>query len=135
MTEVIEVQGTRADNRVVIWEKTPKHPGGELFVAGEGVAKAWPTPRVTSLIKSGQLIVTSGKLEITVDIENVPEAKADEPKAIPETFAEDVDIDATDGAESLANEYDIDLATVIGTGANGRVLKKDVEAHIEHNLK
>lgn len=39
-------------------------------------------------------------------------------------------VDATDAAVSLAAEHGIDLADVGGTGANGRITKGDVEAHL-----
>ena len=37
---------------------------------------------------------------------------------------------ATDAAVKLAAEHDIDLADVAGTGADGRITKGDVEAHV-----
>jgi pyruvate/2-oxoglutarate dehydrogenase complex dihydrolipoamide acyltransferase (E2) component len=37
-------------------------------------------------------------------------------------------INATDGAIEAANELGVDLATVTGTGADGRITKADVEA-------
>jgi pyruvate/2-oxoglutarate dehydrogenase complex dihydrolipoamide acyltransferase (E2) component len=43
---------------------------------------------------------------------------------------EDKDWTATDSAVELAAEYGIDLATVTGSGADGRILKGDVEAAI-----
>jgi pyruvate/2-oxoglutarate dehydrogenase complex dihydrolipoamide acyltransferase (E2) component len=43
---------------------------------------------------------------------------------------EDKDATATDSAVNLAAEYGIDLATVKGSGADGRILKGDVEAAI-----
>lgn len=48
-------------------------------------------------------------------------AKAVEPEPEP--------IDATDAAIELAAELGIDLATVSGTGAGGRILISDVRAH------
>ena len=41
------------------------------------------------------------------------------------------DVDATPGATVLAKEHGLDLTTINGTGANGRVLKKDIEAALE----
>lgn len=37
---------------------------------------------------------------------------------------------ATDAAVKLAAEHGIDLADVVGTGADGRITKGDVEAHL-----
>ncbi len=37
---------------------------------------------------------------------------------------------ATDAAVKLAAEHDIDLADVVGTGADGRITKGDVEARL-----
>ncbi|MCP5097194.1 MAG: hypothetical protein GY943_16730 [Chloroflexi bacterium] len=39
-------------------------------------------------------------------------------------------IDATDSARKLAEENGIDLTTIKGTGANGRIIKPDVDAAI-----
>ena len=40
-------------------------------------------------------------------------------------------INATDSALELANEHGVDLTQVVGTGADGRVLKSDVQAAID----
>lgn len=46
----------------------------------------------------------------------------------------DSEIDATDGAKELAEEENVDLSQVEGTGADGRITKGDVESYIaEHN--
>lgn len=51
-------------------------------------------------------------------------------RAQTEPVAESAEIDATDSAKALAREHGIDLAAVAGTGANGRILKSDVEKAI-----
>jgi pyruvate/2-oxoglutarate dehydrogenase complex dihydrolipoamide acyltransferase (E2) component len=51
-----------------------------------------------------------------------------EPKVEPEPVQE---VDATDAARKAAQEYDIDLADVEGTGSGGRVILSDVEAYLE----
>ena len=39
--------------------------------------------------------------------------------------------DATDAAKALADEHGLDLATVTGTGADGRITKDDVQQAID----
>ena len=41
------------------------------------------------------------------------------------------EVDATEAAIELAEELDVDLSKVEGTGTEGRVTKPDVEAFIE----
>lgn len=41
------------------------------------------------------------------------------------------EVDATDSATALAAEHGIDLASVVGTGSGGRIIKRDVEALID----
>ncbi len=54
-----------------------------------------------------------------------PEAPA------PQPVVETHEIDATDAAKAFAEEQNIDLATVTGTGTEGRVTKDDVVAAVE----
>ena len=44
-------------------------------------------------------------------------------------------VNATRGAIALASESGIDILAVAGTGEDGRVLKADVEAHLEARLE
>lgn len=41
------------------------------------------------------------------------------------------DADATEAAAGLGREHEISPQSVVGTGEDGRILKSDVEAHIE----
>lgn len=51
---------------------------------------------------------------------------------VPEVVeTEDDEPEATEAARELAREHDIDLSEVEGTGAEGRILKADVEAQVE----
>ena len=45
--------------------------------------------------------------------------------------AEDGPVSATDSAIKLAVENGVDLADVVGTGADGKIIKADVEAHLK----
>lgn len=48
---------------------------------------------------------------------------------VPDTHAEPQRrVDATDAARELADEKGVDLTTIVGTGAGGRIIKSDVEA-------
>lgn len=83
-------------------------------VDGRTFSKATPTEMtdadMTDEIRNHQA------LTIKIVVEE-PEPSADE-------------IDATDEAKQLAANNGIDLATVTGTGKDGRILKSDVEALI-----
>jgi pyruvate/2-oxoglutarate dehydrogenase complex dihydrolipoamide acyltransferase (E2) component len=43
-------------------------------------------------------------------------------------------MNATEAAVALAAEHGLDLADVVGSGADGRILKSDVEAHLAELL-
>ena len=60
------------------------------------------------------------------------EAKVEEPKAAKESAEPEVEeIDVTPAAAELAEEEGIDLATLEGTGKDGRILKSDVQNAIK----
>lgn len=40
-------------------------------------------------------------------------------------------IDVTDAARKLADEFNVDLEDIDGTGDGGRILKRDVEAYLD----
>lgn len=66
---------------------------------------------------------------VYTDIEEVAEAyrgQGVEVRPIPEP-----EVEATNAAEEVAEDHGIGLATVKGTGKDGRVLKSDVTALIE----
>jgi large subunit ribosomal protein L21 len=62
-----------------------------------------------------------------VETEPAVEAEA----VVVESTEAPVEIDATDTARSLAEEHGIDLATIAGTGKEGRILKSDVTKAIK----
>ena len=81
------------------------------------------------------------EVELTEEIRNSPLLVVEElpqvvVKAIPVAAGGDVDasedalsegVDATDGARALAEEMGVPLGAVVGSGAGGRVTKRDVE--------
>lgn len=61
MADLITVQGTNKDHKVVLWEKHPAHatkenPEGEVFISGEEIAKVAETATVKRLLQSGALV-------------------------------------------------------------------------------
>lgn len=58
--KIIKVKSGRDDNRVVLWEKHPNHPGKEVYVAdGSGNAKpvsVAETPKVLQALAQGKLV-------------------------------------------------------------------------------
>lgn len=66
-----------------------------------------------------------------------PEAEAEAPVAVDETpaaveTATVAEFDITDSARALAEEAGLDLATIEGTGKEGRILKSDVQKAIKN---
>lgn len=53
------VLSNRQDDRVVLWERDPAHPGGEAFVGGPTPAYVGRTAEVERLLKDGMLVEVS----------------------------------------------------------------------------
>jgi hypothetical protein len=52
----IWVVSNRQDDRTVLFERDPKHPGGEAFVGGSTPARVGRTAEVDRLLHSGEII-------------------------------------------------------------------------------
>ena len=61
--------------------------------------------------------------------EEAPGAKTGEEANVPADSTPGTDAEATDEARELAAERGLDLSEIEGSGKDGRVTKKDVEAH------
>jgi large subunit ribosomal protein L20 len=84
-------------------------------------------------VLNGETVETRIQVERTVKAEPA-EKKAK--KAAPEPKKqEDAEVEATDAAEHRAGELDVDLESVEGSGAEGRVLVEDVEETAEEEGK
>lgn len=46
----------RTDDRTVLFERDPRHPGGETFIGGSAPARAYRTPNIERLLMSGEII-------------------------------------------------------------------------------
>jgi|SRR5215471_94483 len=54
--ETIWVMSNRKDDRVVIWERDDRHPGGEAFVGGSAPDEVFRTPEIEGLLRAGLLV-------------------------------------------------------------------------------
>jgi hypothetical protein len=53
--ETTWVVSTRADDRIVVWDPTGEHPGGEAFIAGKVPAEVAMTPDISGKLRMGEL--------------------------------------------------------------------------------
>ncbi len=81
----------------------------------------------------GKAVERRVKVERSTEPEQ-PQAHS-KPTAEPETSAETTEVEATDAAERRAEELDVDISEVEGSGAEGRVLVEDVEEEAEEEGK
>jgi len=100
----------------------------------------WPTAQVAGREFTREPMELQ-EVELTEEIRNSPLLVVEElpqvvVEAIPVAAGGDVDasedalsegVDATDGARALAEEMGVPLGAVVGSGAGGRVTKRDVE--------
>lgn len=58
MSDFILVKSGRPDNKVVLWEKDDRHPGGEAWVDGtmKNPVEVYPTDTVRGRLADGQLV-------------------------------------------------------------------------------
>ena len=86
--------------------------------------------------EAASLFVSEGKRIPRADAVRLGLVKADkadkeqEKQAAAEVSEAPGDVDATDGAAEFAAEHGVDLASVPGSGKDGRVTKSDVEASV-----
>jgi pyruvate/2-oxoglutarate dehydrogenase complex dihydrolipoamide acyltransferase (E2) component len=83
---------------------------------------------VARLQATGKFLITPK--QNTAVAEPQPVAKVAEPVTITATVAPISTADATEGAIELAQANGIDLSTIKGTGAGGRIVLRDVKAAI-----
>lgn len=110
----IWVMSNRQDDRVVLFERDPAHPGGEAFVGGEGPDQVARTTRVVTLLRDGLLVevpepVEGRKRPVAVPARSdaVPANQPGQPIALgrtpdPERFGEGVE--AIKAAQNRAPE-------------------------------
>jgi hypothetical protein len=53
----VTVKAAKEDSKVVLWEKDPLHPDGEIFITGDGVThKVAKTAAVQRALADGKLV-------------------------------------------------------------------------------
>lgn len=118
MAETLTVRAPQITRKVVLWERHPTHPNGEIFVVADGkeyeVAK---TARVKVLLSQGQLVEAAGEQPAAKKNESKPATPAAPWDGYDAMSAEEVvaqldTVDAETRAKVLAYEQ--------GKGARGR---------------
>jgi hypothetical protein len=59
--KTITVTSGLGNNDVALWEKHPKHPDDEIYVAGDAEVEAAETSRVMQAIAEGRLVKVEAK--------------------------------------------------------------------------
>ena len=62
--ETITVKSALPNNDVALWEKHPKHPGQEIFVAGDAEVEVAKTPRVMRALADNRLVEVEKKTAV-----------------------------------------------------------------------
>jgi hypothetical protein len=88
MTE-ITVMAASVNGKVVLWEVNPQHPGGEVFISGDGRSvQATLTPAVQKKLDAGELVkVVTVQPEPPASAEPVPGYDALNAAAVVELLA------------------------------------------------
>jgi len=68
-SKLIWVHSNRQDDRTVIYEPDPLHPGGQAFIGGEGPDHVYRTAAIEALLQSGELIEVPEPLRFIEDPE------------------------------------------------------------------
>jgi len=78
--ELVLVRSTTSDGRVIVWERNPEHPNGEVFVVGDRKEKR------VALTSAILVELSKGRLEIVFAMPAAPivEVEIDVPFAEPE---------------------------------------------------
>jgi large subunit ribosomal protein L20 len=105
----------------------------DLAVAEPGVFAA--------VVNQAKNALEGNPVERRVKVERNAEPEPEQPspaarrKPVPEPAVEAEEVEVTDAAERRANELDVDLTEVEGSGAENRVLVEDVEEAAEEERK
>src|SRR5262245_48752610 len=54
--KTVWVVSNRVDDEVVLWERDPRHPGGEAFIGGEAPDYVYKTPAVEAVLYAGTAV-------------------------------------------------------------------------------
>lgn len=54
--DLLWVLSNRVDDRTVLFERDPRHPGGEAFIGGAAPAHVFRTPEIERLLRDGLLV-------------------------------------------------------------------------------
>lgn len=59
---MITVKASNNENRVALWQRDPRHPGGEVYIVGDGIEhEVAETSAVRQAISRGELVAVEKK--------------------------------------------------------------------------
>lgn len=125
--------GELVQNKYKQWTKIIAIKAGFVYFCGWHLKKTEAEKRdsaagVQPLNETAFSRLLDGKVEPVEDASKVEKTDGDEGGDEDEDGDE---VQASDAVKAFAAEHDIDLTTIEGTGANGNIVKKDVEAAIK----
>jgi hypothetical protein len=102
MAKTIKVMAGKVDNRTIMWETHPDHPGGEAFISADGTAvEVAETTRVAALIKDGTLVKVEKAAAKAAADQAAADAKAEADKAESAAKVEAAKAEANAKAEAV----------------------------------
>ena len=118
MAQTIHVKaGNPASRRVALWERSPDHPHGEVYVAGDRVVEVAVTQEGARRLANKTLVEVSGKEAKAATVPDAPQDAQTWPEGV--TDEQQAALGAA-GYNTLAAAQaasDDDLLTVAGIGA------------------
>jgi hypothetical protein len=90
VARTIWVLSGRADDRVVIYERDPRHPAGEAFVAGSCPARVYRTEEMERLMLTGELVEVPAPRKFVKVMDEFTNEERDEPNP---KYPLDIDIE------------------------------------------
>jgi hypothetical protein len=130
---VLWVISNRQDDRVVLFERDPRHPGGEAFVGGSAPDKVYRTAEVERLLHTGELLEIpeppdgpKKPVDVAPVISQAPAAMPGQPIKLGRRFDPDI---VPEGAQAKVGQRQRQAPREIASKATVPPARTDKETH------